>query len=281
MTALLTYNGFAMGGTDYDRVVASIEGLDMPGVRSADVNLGGGDGALGGIDALEARTITITLELAAGSQADWYTVSGELRAATAHRSDELPLTFQLYDGAPELRVYCRPRRRNVPVDIRQAYANATVALQFFAPDPRIYSEAENTGQASAPSLPEGFTFPRAYDYDFGDGGSAEVINAFNAGDAPAPWTAVVYGPCEDPTIIGPGGSLRWEGTLTAGESVHFDAHPSRETVLVGGSSSQFGLLSDDSDWWLLEPGSNNVVLSSGDGQGTIDFRWRDTWWSVV
>jgi hypothetical protein len=281
MTATFSYNGFDMGGVDYDRVVANVEGLDMPGVRTADVSLGGGDGALGGIDALEARTITMSLELAAGSQADWYAVSAALRTATAHRSDDLPLVFRLHDAGPLLRLYCRPRRRNIPVSNRQAFANQTVDLQFYAPDPRIYSDSEYTSQTTAPSLPEGFSFPRVYPYDFGAGGSAEVINAFNAGDAPAPWTAVVYGPCEQPTIIGPGGSLRWEGTLASGESVHFDAHPSRETVLVGGSSSQFGLLSDDSDWWLLEPGSNNVVLESGDGQGSIDFRWRDTFWSVV
>jgi hypothetical protein len=275
--ATFSYNGFDMGGVDYDRVVAEVTGLDMPPINTSDAPAG--EGELGGIDKPGARTVAVTLELAGVSQAAWYETSALLRTATIHRSDDLPFTFRTHDEGPLLRFYGRCRRRNIPLSIRQA--NVTVDLQFYAPDPRIYSDSEYTGQATAPTIPEGFTFPRTYPYDFGDGGSAEVINAWNDGDAPAPWTAVVYGPCENPTIIGPGGSLRWEGTLGAGESVHFDAHPSRETVLVGGSSSQFGLLTDDSDWWLLEPGSNNVVLESGDGQGVIDFRWRSSWWAVM
>lgn len=277
--ATFSYNGFDLGGLDYDRVVASVEGLDMPPINTSDVAAGEGD--LPGIDKPASRNVTLTLEVAGATQEAWYATSALLRTATNHSSVDLPFTFEIYEGAQPLRFYGRCRRRNVPVDIRQAYGNVTVNLQFYAPDPRIYSETEYTGQASAPSLPDGFSFPRTYPYDFGDGGSVEVINAFNAGDAPAPWTAVVYGPCENPTLIGPGGSMRWEGTLGAGESVHFDAHPQRKTILVGGSSSQFGLLSDDSDWWLLEPGSNDVVLESGDGQGSIDFRWRSAWWAVV
>lgn len=279
--ATFSFNGFDLGGTDVERIVAKVEGLDMPGVRTSDVAIAGGDGSLGGIDTYESRTITMSLELAGIDQATWYATARLLATATKRRSDDLPFTFQVHESLPEMRLYARPRRRNIPLDTRQAWANVTCDLQWFAPDPLIYSEAEHTGSTNAPSLPEGFTFPRAYPYDFGDSGTADVINAFNAGDEPAPWTAVVYGPCDTPSIVGPGGSLTWEGTLNAGESLYFDAHPARKTVLVGGVSSQYTLLSDDSDWFLLEPGANNIVLNSGDGNGSVEFAWRDTWGSVV
>jgi hypothetical protein len=279
--ASFSYNGFDMGGLDVMRAVASVEGLDMPAVRTSDAALGGADGELGGIDTYGPRTITLSLELAEVTQEEWYATSGLLRTATARRSDDLPLTFQVDDSMPLMRVYCRPRRRNIPLNQRPAWANVTCDLQWYAPDPFIYSDAEHTGTTEAPSPAAGFSFPRAYPYTFGAPGSADVIDAFNAGDEPAPWTAIVYGPCDSPSIVGPGGSITWEGTLGDGESLHIDAHPSRQWLLVGGTSSQFELLSDDSTWWLLQPGSNNVVLNSGDGNGSVEFRWRDTYGAVV
>lgn len=281
MTATWSYNGFTMGGDDYGRVVVNVTGLDMPPVRTGDIPLAGADGALGGLDSLDARTIDMTLELAADSSADLHAMTLALSAAMARRNDDLPLTFQLDPSLPAMRAMCRPRRRSIPVTNRHAWGNVTCELQFYAADPLIYSDAEHTGSTSAPTVSVGFTFPRAYPYTFGDVGNSDVIAAYNAGDAPAPWRAVVYGPCASPTIIGPGGQLRWDGTLAAGESLHLDAHPTRLTVLVGGTSSQYSLLSDDSTWWLLEPGSNNVVLESGDGNGTVSFAWRSSWWAAT
>jgi hypothetical protein len=282
MTASWSYNGFEFGGDNYLRVVTAAEGFDMPQVRASDVPIAGGDGSLGGIDTLDSRTVTLTVEIAAESQAELYETLAELRRATVHRSDDIPLTFQLDEALEPMRLYCRPRRRNIPhAEGRHAYGNVTCDLQFFAPDPLIYSDAEYTGSTNAPSPAEGFTFPRDYPYDFGTPGSAEVINAFNAGDAPAPWTAVIYGPCDQPSIVGPGGNVTWEGSLGEGESLVIDAHPARRWVRVGGTSSQFALLSDDSVWWLLEPGSNNVVLNSGDGNGTVEFRWRSAFYGAT
>lgn len=281
MAATWAYNGFAAGGDDYLRVVSNVEGLDMPPVRTSDVAIAGGDGSLGGIDTLDSRTVTVTLELAAADQQALYEAIASLRLAMERRSDDIPFTFQLHDSQPEMRLYCRPRRRNIPLANRHAWANVTCDLQFWAADPLIYSDAEHSGTTEAPTPPEGFTFPRAYPYDFGDAGSADVIEAFNAGDAPAPWTAIVYGPCDMPSIIGPGGSVTWEGSLNEGESLYFNGHPTRKTVLVGGSSSQYELVSDDSIWFLLAPGSNNVVLNSGDGNGVVEFFWRDSWFGAT
>lgn len=281
MTATFAYNGFEMGGEDYGRVVANVTGLDMPPTRTGDSPLAGADGSLPGLDSLDARTIDMTLELAAETSADLHAMCLALSAATQRRSDDLPLSFQLDPSLPAMRTYCRPRRRNIPVSNRHAWGNVTCELQLYAADPLIYSDAEYSGTTTAPTAPEGFTFPRTYPYDFGAPGSSDVISAHNEGDAPAPWTAVVYGPCDSPAIIGPGGRLRWEGTLGAGESLHLDAHPTRLTVLVGGTSSQFALLSDDSTWWQLEPGVSNVVLESGDGQGSVTMAWRSAWWAAT
>jgi hypothetical protein len=281
VTATWSYNGFDMGGTDVGRIVANVSGLDMPSVRTGDAPLGGADGALGGLDSLDARTIDMTLELAAETSAELHAMCLALSAATARRSDDLPLTFQLDPSMPAMRAYCRPRRRNIPASNRHAWGNVTCELQLYCPDPLIYSDAEQTGTTAAPTTPAGFTFNRAYPYNFGSPGSTDVISAYNAGDADAPWTAVIYGPCTSPTIIGPGGQLRWQGTLTAGESLYVDAHPTRQTVLVGGTSSQFSLLSDDSTWWLLPPGVSNIVLDSGDGGGVVDFAWRSAWMAAT
>ena len=104
----------------------------------------------------------------------------------------------------------------------------------------------------------------------------------NAGTATAPWDAHVSGPCTGITITGPNGEqIRWDGTLLAGETLTFDAHPSRRTVLLQGTASRYGLIAPLSDWFMLEPGENQVSFNSDTSTGTATFHWRDSWWSAT
>jgi len=275
-----SYNGFEF--TEDNRAgVSEATGLDMPDIRSNDVVIPGQHGMFPGFDRLEARTIGLSVDVHPGEGQPFFTKINELSLATGPRDDEIPLRFQLGDDQPILRSNCRPRRRNTNLSQQSTYGFITTELQFVASDPLIYSDDVSSSSASAPTVPQGKAFSDPYSWDFGAPGVGGVVNVFNAGTAPTSWVAKIFGPCTNPSIIGPGGQLTWESELQAGEFLELNSHPSLQTVLVGGSSSQFGQLSDTSTWFLLPPGSSNVVLNTGDGNGSVLFSWRSAYWSAT
>jgi len=255
-------------------------GLDLPGIRSADAILAGAHGSLPGQDRLESRTVEFKLTVQGLDEDTFWATLQSMSLAFAPTDVELPLTFKV-GSLPPMRINCRLRRKNIPIKQRHEFQYIDATMQLFASDPIIYSEALESSSADAPTVPQGKDFSAAYAWDFGVPGTGGVVDVFNVGTAPAPWIARIFGPCINPSIIGPGGQLTWESELQAGEFLELNAHPSLQTVLVGGVSSQFGQLSDTSTWFLLPVGSSNVVLNTGDGNGSVLFSYRSAWYSVT
>jgi phage-related protein len=279
----LSYNGYLFGNITGSPTVhvTEVEGLDLPAVRSSDVNLPGAHGALPGQDRLGPRVIDLTTHVVAANQAELVASLLAMSAAVAPRDDELPLILRFSDDLPEMRVYCRLRRRAIPLPQHHAHSNARCVLQLAATDPRIYSEEEYSAAASAPVAGGGLAFPFAFPFNFGNPAAGSTVALTNAGTMDAPWTAVVSGPCTGITITGPSGDqIRWNGVLTASETLTFDAHPSRRTVLLQGTASRYGLIDPLSTWFLLAPGENQVSFNTDSSTGTASFHWRDAWWSV-
>jgi hypothetical protein len=266
-------------GTTFD--ISSITGLDLPGVRSNDAVLAGAHGSLPGQDRLESRTVDIEMSMYDDDELTMRSNLQALALATAPGDSEGILTFRIGDQ-PAMRLNARCRARSIPITLEQLHNTVDkINLRFYASDPLIYSEELSSGTATAPVVPAGRSFSGSYPWNFGAPGAGGVVNVNNAGTAPAPWTARIIGPCVNPSIIGPGGTLTWESSLAAGEYLDFDAHPSRQTIQVGGTSSQYGVLSDLSTWFLLPVGSSNVVLNTGDGNGSFVFSWRSAYLSAV
>ncbi len=274
------YNGFTFAETT-TACVEEASGLDLPDMRSTDVVIPGQHGVFPGYDRLAARTVALTAYVKDLEGSPFFTTMQGLALATAPRDDELPLTFQFGDDQPTLRINCRPRRRHTDISQVTTYGVARVNLEFVASDPLVYTDEESSSSADAPEAPQGRAFSASFAYNFGVPGTGGVVSAFNAGNAPTAWVARIFGPCVNPVIIGPTGQLTWEDTLQAGEYLEFNAHPSLQTVQVGGTSSRFAQLSDDSSWFLLDPGYNNIVLNTGDGNGSILFTWRSAYWSAI
>lgn len=286
MTAVgeLAYNGYLFGNVTGSPTVhvSEVTGLDLPEVRSSDVDLPGSHGALPGQDRHGARTIDMVTWVVAASQPELITSLMAMAAATVIRDDELPLSFKVNDTLPAMRVYCRPRRRSVPMPQPYAHGNARCDLQFVATDPRIYSDEEHEVAASAPVAGGGLSFPFAFPFNFGNPATGATITAVNAGDATAPWHAIITGPCTGITITGPGGErLRWDGQLLANETLTIDAHPSRRTVLLQGTASRYGLIAPLSEWFMLDPGENQIAFNTDTSTGTAAFHWSDAWWSAT
>lgn len=274
------FDEFLMGD-DTTIDVVEVTGLDSMDTRSGDAVISGAHGSLPGQDRLESRVVTFELVVYEEEEVAMYATLHEMARAFGPRDTEAPLTFRIGDQ-PAMRINARGRRRTVDIKTTHLQKYAEVTLQVAASDPLVYSEALSSSSADAPDAPQGRAFSAAFPYNFGVPGSGGVVNVFNAGTAPAPWVARINGPCVNPTIIGPGGEqLTWESSLALGEFLEFDAHPSRETVMVGGTSTQFGSLSDTSTWFQLPVGTSNVVLNTGDGNGSVLLSWRSAWWSAT
>lgn len=116
----------------------------------------------------------------------------------------------------------------------------------------------------------------------GTGGGEPVVRA--GGNVPAQWTASLYGPATGPKLANDtaGYALEFSDDLVlrAGEYVALDSQA--HTALMNGdpSSSVLGsLLFGSSDWWLIQPGANNMryyPTSASPGAAAVG-QFRSAW----
>lgn len=275
------FDGFVFSTTN-GSCVSEITGLDLPEMRTNDVDIPGQHGAIAGLDRLSGRTFDVTTDLIAASDNDLLTLAHELSLATGPRDTEVPFRFRLSDNQPVMRIECRPRRRNIPITNRHVFGFVPVALQFYAPDPLVYSDTLNSGFTNAASTAGGRGFDWVFDWTYEvAGGESGEVDAPNAGTAPANWIAQINGPCLNPTLGATGGFIRWEGTLNAGEFLEINSYAGQRTVLLGGTSTRYEQLTLDSTWFELQPGANTVRFATEDGNGSMNFTWRDAWYSAT
>ena len=132
------------------------------------------------------------------------------------------------------------------------------SIQLVAPDPRKYSSDWQTLTTGLPmDSGDGLDFAQVVAPDsnpglyFGTGGSTSgltfgtsnssgFMTLRNPGTAPASPIYTLYGPLSTPTLTTGTGSLRYNGTLNAGELVVID--PDAPSVLLGGTTSRRELL---------------------------------------
>jgi hypothetical protein len=107
-----------------------------------------------------------------------------LQAATFAQETPLPLVFKL-PGRPVLAVGVQCVNRSIPVAVGafEFGLSESAALQFYAPDPRMYGQtlALTTGLRTAGT---GLAFPMGSPLDFGMLGSGGSVSFTNTGTAP-------------------------------------------------------------------------------------------------
>ena len=255
--------------------VVELEGVwETPDVRTSDVDRSRAHGLWPGIDLLGGRAITATLQ--ANYPLDdpaWETLQTVFRAT----GDEQPLTLQLsgFAGGRVVRCNARVRRVAVPVDVdRYQFGVPQLVVEWFATDPRFYADSETSASAEISSpTGAGLTFDVTFDLGFGGAIPAGVVNVDNDGNFSAPWVAEITGPVTNPRVesVTGGRTLRLAGSVQAGETLRIDS--ATKTVTLDGAS-RYSWLVPGSQWFDLDPGSNQVrfAASSGTGVGTLTFR---------
>jgi len=137
------YQGLTFG-RDTALGVLKVEGLDLSGIRSGDVNWPRDHGQAKGLDVFEGKDIIFDL----WEKSDGTSLQDEqlklAKATNIMPNEEAPLWFQL-PTLPLMCIFCRVRKRPTPIDAD--YAAAQVAkpeLVLHSTDPRIYTAGTET-----------------------------------------------------------------------------------------------------------------------------------------
>lgn len=135
----MTYRGVRVGGLPY--MVQEVSGLlDLPEVRSNDVELIQVDGLWAGDDYLGSRSVSISIRCVGTSEEDLSNKVSILRRAFSSSRSEEPLYFAIpgiADGAPS-KIMGRVRKFEPVTDLTYGRFNFAVDIQVDCTDPYIY-----------------------------------------------------------------------------------------------------------------------------------------------
>jgi hypothetical protein len=274
------FSGLALADT-YE--IRSIEGLaDMPALRSSDLVVVGRHGIRPGLDYLDGRTVTITLDVYAWSSAEFAAAVQTLRETFQPLEEQNGgvLAFQIpgiADGVAA-RLKCRPRRLALPLTPVYWADVATATVELFAADPVIYSDTEHEETTTLPSAGGGLEFDLEFDAVFGAVSTGGAIYATNAGSWPADVVIRIDGPAVNPRVenVTTGQTISLDYSLGVGEYLLIDTQD--RTVLLNGTASRYSALTDASVWWQLAPGANEITFrATTSTAATMTLTWRSAW----
>lgn len=274
------YRSLLTGGdTAYSLV--QVEGLaDMPPVRPADQTLMRRHGAHPGDDFVDVRSVVLTYEIYAADATAFAAAVEALQLAFRPGGDEEALVFQipgLADNAKAL-IWCRPRRRQLPVNLEWFHRIPVATVEMVAADPLIYANTESEGSSTLPTAGGGMTFPETPPITFGTVSTGGTITAVNGGSFDTDIVFRIDGPAVDPRIesLTAGKTIAVNITLDAGEFLLIDTKS--RTVLLGATTSRYSFLDSTSRWFTLAPGTNEITFrASTSTVATLTARWRSAW----
>jgi hypothetical protein len=283
-----SYNGLTFGGPTGNVSIVDLTGLeDLADIGSSDTPRPRDVGMLTGLDFPNGRTVIADLEIVASTGLTLAQSVDVAKAAFLPSPDTnpiqmLPLVFQLPGQAARL-VNCRVRKRTTPVNVAYAGGLASMQVQFYASDPRIYAATASSGSCALPTPSSGFTFPVTFPLTFGGtSGSGGQIVATNAGVYPTRMVATVTGPCTSPSIQNATNGTVWATTavLNTGDVLvaDFDAH----TIVLNGTGDRYYTLVSGSSWQVgeLQPGSTTLEFFSADASptgATLSVAYSSAW----
>jgi hypothetical protein len=277
-----TYNGtvFGVGGD------AQLVGIDaalraLPGIRSGDQPKGRRDGAYAGLNFLDERIFTVTLQ-AFNPFVGFETVLQEISNAFQNITDGgalLPFELLLPGWANSRFISCRPTKGGIPINDDYQYFKAEIPIELTAPDPLLYSTVLKTQSAGLPSPTAGLTFPVTFNATFGasTGGSVSVANAGNYITAPV---ITITGPVTNPsvTFTSTGAFMKFNIALGVSDVLVIDF--AARSVVLNGTAYRFNTVVTGSSWWGIPPGTWSIGVSSSDAApvaAVFSISWRDTW----
>lgn len=163
--------------------------------------------------------------------------------------------------------------------IEEGAALLRYAVQFFAEDPRAYSQTESSGSSSISGGGGGMVLPDPFTITF-DPSLGGIFAVNNAGNRPTPATFKVYGQCVDPIIllVDTGDRITLSGTINLGDYVEINT--AERTVKLNGVTSRLDLLdSANTQWFELPKGTATLrmLASSNDANALLHAAYRSAY----
>lgn len=152
--------------------------------------------------------------------------------------------------------------------------------QFFAEDPRAYSQVLMTVSSNGLSAAAGgAVMSRAYPRTYSQSGGG-VATVDNAGNRPTPLVFRIYGLCVNPTIVlvGVGTTITLSGTVPAGSYLELDTQA--RTVKMNGVTSQLSFLDSANSTWSEAPAGLSqwqLIAASFDASARLDVLARSAY----
>lgn len=163
---------------------------------------------------------------------------------------------------------------------QEGQAVLSYQAQFFAEDPRAYSQTQQS-VTSSPLAAQGggHTFPTTYPRTYASSGGG-TVSFTNTGNRPTPPVFQIQGMCVNPQIVLLGSGLRlvFNGTINTGEYLEVDA--AKRTVKLGGQTNRLNFYdSANSTWFDLPAGTSNLQLiaASFDSNAQLTVIGRSAW----
>lgn len=256
--------------------LTEISGLDHPGTDMSIDKRAGAHGAYTSGKYLKERVITAQARLL--SDVDTMpTQTFALKQAFTPREEDVRFSFMLPGFSPQF-VLVKPQ------DVRFGLRNVETAVgmveyigTMVAGDPRIYSEAEKTASASPGGDTGGADFPMEFPQTFSTGGTSGGLIANNAGNFEAPTVITFNGPLTNPSITNSTTGVTFRIMISIPSGSYVTATALGSTVTYDGAGSLYANVALPRRFIYLAPGDNSLSVSSNNGAGQIDIRWRDTW----
>jgi hypothetical protein len=256
--------------------------LDLPDFRGDDQPRPSRHGAFPNASLMSKRVVQATFKAKGTSLANFPAGVAALQTRTAPTESpvEEPLVIQL--GGAKWLCNARLKKRVIgPVDKRYAVGYATLALQWEATDPKLYSPALHTlstGLASAATT--GLPFPLVAPLDFGSGPIGGFLNSVTNAGWVASWPQFsIAGPVTGPVITNhdTGERLLFNPSfvVTAGQTLTIDTD--LRQVALNGVQSNGQLFTRN--WFPLLPGVPTRIdfaqVGTYDPAALLTVSWRD------
>lgn len=284
--SLADYTGADVNLMPNDKVlVTDVEGLwGIASPRQVKRPRPTGHGALNDTKWLDGRLISVAWDIAGTDQGD---------TATQFRTITAPMLDTLETGEANLKwteaTSGLALQRSVKLDSDiTPHVSAgddrrlVFQAQFFAEDPRAYSQTLNSQTSATLSAASGgLVFPAPFPWLFtpSAGGSVSVTNA---GNRKTPPTIRIYGYAINPSVQIVGSSttsiVTISGTIASGDYVEVDVLT--RTAKINGTTVQNNLIdSAATKWFELPRGTSTVQMTSGtfDANAKVTVSWRDAY----
>lgn len=276
---IVSLNGYVLNDPAQSIVVLNdpIEGLSLPKIRSSTGNYAGRDGGYMGAQFYSARTITLQGTVFSSSVTSLEEVRRDLQ--TALRSKDVTLRLVTNAGASYL-LYCKLLDFTMP--IRRDLFMSMFKIELYAPDPTIYDNTAG-GVLTASIYKQtggGYTYPVVYPVIYSAGSGPTTVT--NGGTVDVFPTVTLVGNMTNPIVINVTTGLVFSltGISTApGDIIVIDMR-ARTVTLNGGSI--FARIGGNSSWWSLQPGGNDIGLTSSGGSDSIvgTVSWRSGYMGI-